>query len=215
MCAPDLGEDEYAEMDVPGNWPDHLEAAVRCINDRILPNLKYSPNELLLGLVINTKPTVANDLQTIPTTEEVDTQMAYVNQQRFDGYAQIVDHAHQRKTAFDKRILDHAPHEVIFRAGDLVQVYRRHLDYTFKTERKMLPKFSAPRRVVHRNLNCDQLETLEGFPIAGRFSSRRLRLFVAQKGTELDNVQAAIEKEWRGRGGARGIGKPRETGGEE
>ena len=211
MCAPDLGEDEYAEMDVPGNWPDHLEAAVRCINDRILPNLKYSPNELLLGLVINTKPTVANDLQTIPTTEEVDTQMAYVNQQRFDGYAQIVDHAHQRKTAFDKRISDHAPREVIFRAGDLVQVYRSDLDYTFKTERKMLPKFSAPRRVVHRNLNSYQLETLEGFPIAGRFSSRRLRLFVARKGTELDNVQAAIEKEWRDREDAEDRVTPRDT----
>ena len=32
MCAPDLGEDEYVENDIPNNWPDHLEAAVRCIN---------------------------------------------------------------------------------------------------------------------------------------------------------------------------------------
>ena len=199
MCAPDLGEDEYEGMGVPSDWPDHLEAAIRCINNRILPNLKYSPNELLLGLVINTKPTPTTDLHTTPTMEEVDTQMAYVNQQRFDGYAQIVDHAIQRKATFDKRVLEHAPRVVVFRARDLVQVYRSDLDFTFKTERKMLPKFSAPRRVVRRNQNSYQLETLEGFPISGRFSSRRLRLFVPQEGTELNRVQRAIEKEWRDR----------------
>jgi hypothetical protein len=199
MCAPDLGEDEYAEMDVPNNWPDHLEAAVRCINNRILPNLKYSPNELLLGLVVNTKPTPTNTALTTPSAEELETQMAYVDQQRFDGYAQIVDHAHRRKAAFDKQVLSHPPREVVFKAGDLVQVYRSDLDYTFKTERKVLPKFSAPRRVISRSKNSYQLETLEGFPIAGRFSSRRLRLFVPRKGTELEEVQAAIEKEWRAR----------------
>ena len=199
MCAPDLGEDVYGEMDVPYNWPDHLEAAVRCINNRILPNLKYSPNELLLGLVINTKPTAIDHSTTAPTAEEVETQMAYVDQQRFDGYAQIVDHAQHRKEVFDKQVLNRSPREVIFKAGDLVQVYRSDLDFTFKTDRKMLPKFSAPRRVVSRNQNSYQIETLEGFPIAGRFSSRLLRLFVLRKGTELERVQDAIEKEWRDR----------------
>jgi RNase H-like domain found in reverse transcriptase/Reverse transcriptase (RNA-dependent DNA polymerase) len=199
MCAPDLGEDEYAAMDVPSNWPDHLEEAIRYINSRILPSLRYSPNELLLGIVVNTKPTPLSEAASEPTAEEVDTQMAYVDHQRFDGYAQIVDHALRRKAAFDKRVLDHSPREVIFRAGDLVQVYRSDLDYTFKSERKLLPKFSAPRRVVSRNKNSYQLETLEGLPIAGRFSSRRLRLFIARKGTALEEVQAALEKEWRER----------------
>jgi hypothetical protein len=199
MCAPDSGEDAYTQMDIPVNWPDHLEAAVRCINDRILPNLKYSPNELLLGLVVNTKPTLPDDLQTTPSAEEVNMQMAYVDQQRFDGYAQIVDHAQNRKAAFDKQVLNQAPREVVFRAGDLVQVYRSDLDFTFKTERKIEPKFSAPRRVTNRNKNSYRLETLEGFPIAGKFSSRRLRLFIPRKGTELHNTQAAIEKEWRER----------------
>ena len=199
MCAPNLGEDDYAVMDIPVNWPDHLEAAVRCINNRILPNLKYSPNELLLGLVVNTKPTPLSEILAEPTAEEVETQMAYVDHQRFDGYAQIVNHAQRRKAAFDKQVMSHPPREVTFRAGDLVQVYRSDLDFTFKTDRKLLPKFSAPRRVVSRNLNSYQLETLEGLPIGGRFSSRRLRLFVPRKGTELEEVQAAIEKEWRER----------------
>ena len=199
MCAPDLGEDEYASMAVPANWPDHLEEAVRCINNRILPNLKYSPNELLLGIVVNTKPTLPSEIRGEPTADEVELQMAYIDNQRFDGYAQIVEHAHHRKAAFDKEVLSHPPREVIFRAGDLVQVYRSDLDYTFLTDRKLLPKFSAPRRVINRNHNSYQLETLEGLPIAGRFSSRRLRLFVPRKGTELEGVQAAVEKEWRDR----------------
>ena len=76
MCAPDLGEDKYGAMDIPSNWPDHLEAAVRCINDRILPNLRYFPNELLLGLVINTKPTPTDQTTSTPTVEEVETQLA-------------------------------------------------------------------------------------------------------------------------------------------
>jgi hypothetical protein len=178
MCAPDLGEDKYTEMGVPYNWPDHLEAAVRYINNCILPNLKYSPNKLLLGIVVNTKPTPSNEPLTEPTSEEVETQMAYVNHQRFDGYANIVDHTHRWKAAFDKQVLSRPPQEVIFRARDLVQVYCSDLDYMFKTEQKLLPKFSAPRRVIHRNTNSYQLETLEGFPIAGNFSSRRLRLFI-------------------------------------
>jgi hypothetical protein len=81
----------------------------------------------------------------------------------------------------------------------LVQVYRSDLDFTFKTDRKLLPKFSAPRRVVRRKRNSYLLETLEGFPIAGRFSSRRLRQFIPRKGTALDDLQGAIEKEWRAR----------------
>jgi hypothetical protein len=85
---------------------------------------------------------------------------------------------------------------VTFKAGDLVQVYRSDLDFTFAATRKLLPKFSAPRRVVGRNCNSYQLETLEGFPIAGKFSSRRLRQFVPRRGTELERAQAVIEEEW-------------------
>ena len=99
MCTPDLGEDDYMSMGMPVNWPDHLEAAVRCINNRILPSLKYSPNELLLGLVINTNTTPTSEMSAPP---EVETQMAYVDQHQFDGYLQIINHAQRHKTAFDK-----------------------------------------------------------------------------------------------------------------
>ena len=122
MCTLDLGEDDYMNMGMPVNWPDHLKAAICCINNWILPSLKYSLNELLLGLVVNTNTTPTSEMSAPPTPEVVETQMAYVDQHWFDGYSQIVDHAQHCKTAFDKRVLTHPPWEVTFKAGDLVQV---------------------------------------------------------------------------------------------
>jgi hypothetical protein len=120
--------------------------------------------------------------------------MAYIEQQRLDGYAHILSHAHKRKLAFDRKLLNRAPREVIFKAGQLVQAYRSDLDFTFKVERKMEPKWSAPRRVTSRDHNSYKLETLEGLPIGNRFSSRRLQRFIPRNGTALHEVQAAIEK---------------------
>ena len=45
-----------------------------------------------------------------------------------------------QKAAFDRRVLAKSPGEVVFTWGQLVQVYRSDLDYTFKAEWKMLPK---------------------------------------------------------------------------
>lgn len=194
MCSPDLGEDEYDAMAVPASWPDHLEAAIEFLNNRILPNLKFSPNELLLGIVINTQRTPAGQTEGEVSADEIGVQMAYVEQQRLDGYANISTHAHKRKLAFDRIVLSRAPREVIFKAGQLVQVYRSDLDFTFKVERKMEPRWSAPRRVTSRDRNSYKLETLEGLPIGNRFSSRRLRRFIPRNGTALHEAQAAIEK---------------------
>ena len=117
----------------------------------------------MLGIVVNIKPTTPSDTLTGPTPEEVEMQIAYVDNQQFDGYAQIVNHAQIRKVAFDKEVLSHPPQEVVFRAGDLIQVYHSDLNFTFKTKRKLLPKFSAPRLVINRNQNSYQLEMLEVF----------------------------------------------------
>ncbi|KAJ3912845.1 hypothetical protein F5877DRAFT_24186, partial [Lentinula edodes] len=77
-------------------------------------------------------------------------QTAYVEQQQFDGYDAFVCHALKRKTIFDRRVLKKEGKEVIFDKGDLVQVYRSDLDYTFKTIKKIIPKWSRPYRVVER-----------------------------------------------------------------
>jgi hypothetical protein len=71
------------------------------------------------------------------------------------------------------------------------------LDFTFATTRKLTPKWSAPRRVVSRTKNSYRIETLEGLPINGRFSSRRLRRFIPRGETSLAKIQETLEQEWR------------------
>ncbi len=88
----------------------------------------------------------------------------------------------KRKETFDRRVLKSPAGEVLFHKGQLVQVYRSDLDYTFKTERKLLPKWSIPRRVTERLHNSYKLETLEGTAITGEFSARRLRAFIPRAG---------------------------------
>ena len=129
---------------LPKMWPLHIDNAVLALNTRILPALKFTPKELLLSLVVNTPPTPLSisSAELLPT--EVETQMAYIAQQRLDGYEAIVRHAVSRKGAFDRQMLAKKPGQVIFNRGQRVQIYRSDLDYTFKTERKLLPKWSQP-----------------------------------------------------------------------
>lgn len=197
LCAPNLGEDSRdttAADDIPKNWPDYLEDAIQTINLRLLPAFKYSPKELLLGLVVNTPPTESAATSQPTTNEDVTTQMAYVAQQRLDGYAGMVAHAIKRKRVFDKRVLARKPGEVTFSKGQLVQIYRSDLDYTFKTDRKLLPKWSPPQRVAERACNSYTLERLDGTPIPGWFSARRLRGFYPREGTKLAEEQAEVER---------------------
>jgi hypothetical protein len=126
LCAPDLDEEETDRLskdNLPKNWPDHFENTIKILNWRLLPALKFSPKELMLGLVINTKPTNI-DTSVLPVTEfDTALQMAYVAQQRLDGYAEAVGHALKRKATFDKRVLARKPGEVTFSRGQLVQIY--------------------------------------------------------------------------------------------
>lgn len=87
----------------------------------ILPNLGYSANELLPGLVINTRETPLSEAVAEPS------------------------HSSQQKMAFNQRVCTKAPGEVTFCAGDLVQVYRSDLDFTVSTAWKLEPRWSAPR----------------------------------------------------------------------
>ncbi|KIM87082.1 hypothetical protein PILCRDRAFT_28097, partial [Piloderma croceum F 1598] len=55
-----------------------------------------------------------------------------------------MEHAEHQKNTFDKRVLAQSPGIVTFEKGQLVQVYRNDLTYTFNSERKLLPRWSAP-----------------------------------------------------------------------
>jgi len=96
LCAPGLGEDDYDRMtidDLPSNWPKYLDVAIKHLNDRILPSLKFSPNELLLGLVVNSGQATSPENIGPPTEHDIAIHLALVEQQRLDGYSAAVDHA--------------------------------------------------------------------------------------------------------------------------
>ena len=189
MCAPDLGEDEYALMTdfthLPANWPDHLDEGVRQLNKRILRSLQFSPKELALGLIVNTNRTEPDLAATELSPAEADVHMAYMEQQNLDGYAQIVLHANRRKAIFDKHVLKTHPKEVIFKLGDLVQVHRTDLTFTHSNDRKLIPRWSPPFRVALRIRNAYKLQTLNGSQAKGEYSARRLRHFHPRDGTQL------------------------------
>ena len=194
LCAPDLGEDTAVDEDwekLPKTWPDHLDDAVCTLNSHLLPALKYTPKELLLGLVIDTKCTPLTHSVTEVSQTDVAVHMAYVAQQRLDGYDEAVRHAIKRKTAFDCKVLKCQREEIVFVPGQLVQVYRSDLDYTFKTEKKILPKWSCPYRITTWLRNSYRLETTTGMPIPGDFSARWLCAFVPREGTQLYQDQLA------------------------
>ena len=197
LCAPDLDNEEMEKMstdDIPKQWPNHFEEAIRILNWRLLPALKFSPKELMLGLIVNTKPADLDNTIVPISEEDTALQMAYVAQQRLDGYAEAVAHALKRKSTFDKKVLAQKPGEVVFLVGQLVQIYRSDLDYTFKTERKLLPKWSPPQRIVSKIMNSYVLETLRGERLPGTFSARRLRRFTPKEGTKLAEEQREIEE---------------------
>jgi hypothetical protein len=198
LCAPGLGEDDYLAMqtkDIPNNWPDHLDAAIKSLSDRMLPALKYSPNELLLGLPINSRR--SNDPEAIepPSTDEVAMHLALVEQQHLDGYSAIVDHAARRKKAFDTKLMQRAPRDIVFKAGDLVQIHATQWVHTLAAVKKLIPMWSPPRRVVARKRNSYTLETLDSEPMDGMYNARCLHMFEPREGTKLAFNELVRENE--------------------
>ena len=197
LCAPGLGEDytDVQAKDIPKNWPDHLDTAVKNLSDRILPALKYLPNKLLLGLPINSRDT--DNLEEIgpPTEVDIAVHLALIEQQQLDGYSAIVDHAAKRKARFDAKLLKHAPGEVTFKVGDLVQTHATQWVQTYAAIKKLIPMWSTPCRIVTKQRNSYTLETLDGNPIDGVFNARHLRAFTPRDGTKLAFDELVRENE--------------------
>ena len=196
LCAPEVGEDGWQAMDwvsLPKTWPDHFDEAIQVLNWRILPALKFSPKELLLSLIVNTTPTPLEASSSMPTQQDFDAHIAYAAQQRLDGYSEAIHHAMNRKTRFDRRVLNSKEGEVTFKRGDLVQVYRNDLAKSISSERKLTPMWSEPHRITEKILNSYKLETLEGQQLEGEYHVRRLRGFTPREGTELAAKQKEVE----------------------
>lgn len=126
LCTPELGEDGWNNSkweDPPWTWTDHFDWAIRIPNWCILPSLKFSPKELLLGLVVNTVNTPLEASASLLLPQDIDTHFAYTVQQWLDGYSQEVQHAVRRKATFDKKVINSKEGEVTFTRGQLMQVY--------------------------------------------------------------------------------------------
>jgi hypothetical protein len=193
LCAPDVGEDKWDAMtweNLPKNWPDHWDEVFRILNKRILPSVGYTPDEITIGRVVNTAETPVSVSVEAPAATDVEAHMAYVAQQRVDGYAARVKYALGRKAAFDRKLIASRTGEVKFERGQLVQVANSVWDYTFKSLRKLIYYWSTPHRVCERVGNSYRLETVQGVPLSGLHNSRRLRAFVPKKGGRLEKAQA-------------------------
>jgi hypothetical protein len=196
LCAPEVGEDGWQTtnwVDLPKTWTDHFDEAIQILNWRILPALKFSPKELLLSLIVNTTPTPLEVSSSAPAPQDFNTHMAYTAQQRLNGYSEAIRHAMDRKTRFDRRVLNSREGEVSFEKGHLVQTHRSDLAKSIGSERKLAPMWTEPHRVSEKILNSYKLETLDGQPIDGEFHARRLRKFTPREGTELAAQQREIE----------------------
>ena len=109
--------------DISNNWPEHLDTTLKNLNNHILPSLKYSTNELLLGLIINFCCTEFLEMIQPPTKNDIAVHLAVVKQQHLDGFTATVDHAAKHKDIFDAELRQRAPWNVVFQPGDLVQVH--------------------------------------------------------------------------------------------
>jgi len=197
LCAPDLGEDGWKLItsfdDLPSNWPLHFDAAIEQLNRRILPALKFSPDELCLGIVVNTSATPVDISAAELTEASVSIQNNYVIQQNLDAYSHIVEHSNKRKAAFDKRVQASRDGVIEYKKGDLVQIRDSKLDLGLATESKLLPRWGAPHRVIDCIRNSYRLQTIQGLSVAGTVSARRLRRFIPRVGTALAFEQLELE----------------------
>jgi hypothetical protein len=198
LCALDLGKDGWHKMDMgnlPRNWPNHFLNTIRILNCHILPSLKFSPKELLLGLVINTPKTSIKDSTSTVMLENIEAHMAYVDQQWVDTYSEAIQHVDYQKDAFNWKVLKSKAGPVIFHTGQLVQVFCSDLAYSIRSEQKLTPMWSTPHQVTEHPVNSYKLEMLDDSKLKGEFSVHRLREFIPREGMELAEAQQ-VHMKW-------------------
>jgi transposase InsO family protein len=185
LCAPnhDVGDETTTATNsrpLPESWPEHLDEAIRQMNDRILPALNATPRELLFGLPFRPDSTIP--LVPLPTLP-FDTHTNFTLAETFRANAHLLslEDAERRKTSFDSN----SP-VTEFYIGNLVQVYDSASDFNYRSINKLAPKWSEPRIIHGKFSNSFSLCTTAGIPLKGLFHSRRLRRYIPLRGTPLD-----------------------------
>jgi transposase InsO family protein len=186
LCAPDL-DDEPGEVDpnsIPHNWPDHLDEAVRSLNNRILPTLNATPREILFGMALRPDSNTAPIPTPTPTTNtDLDTHFTLSDSFRFNTHLRSLTEAERRKHIFDSQA--RVPN---LKIGDLTQVYDSKADFNHSTINKLAPRWSVPHLITGKYLNSFTLSTLQGTPLKGLYHTRRLRPYTPLRGTTLDLI---------------------------
>src|SRR6266481_5429122 len=176
MCAPDTEDMEANDTNTEttlAHWTDHVEEAIRSMNDRILLALGFMPRELLWGRWEATSGWTKGKAAMETTELDASHHFLFSDSLRSQGYTEALAEAARRKARFDDRV-----HLVEFKAGDLVQVYDSRLDTTYETRAKLLPHWSPPRIVTDRLLNSYTLCRLDGTDMNGTTHAWRLHRFI-------------------------------------
>lgn len=150
---------------------------------------------MLLGIAVNTPKTALDEASSVLGAEEAATHMLYAEQQRLDGYEEVLHHASRRKSVFDRKVLKSRQGEVVFKKGDLVQYRFNQLDNTHSTKVKLAVRWSELVRVAECLENSYELATRDGSRVdGGPFHACRVRCFMARPGTRLWEEQKEVER---------------------
>src|SRR6266481_303427 len=150
MCTLNLDETEETSTGpspMLEKWLDHLEEAIRAMNNRILPAVGLTPWELLWG---RRETAQGRKDEETPARMETDIEhhLILADLLHSQGYTDALTEAANRKRRFDSKVCP-----VTFATGNLVQVYDSKLDTTFESRAKLLPRWSSPRKVAEKHLN--------------------------------------------------------------
>jgi hypothetical protein len=87
--------------------------------------------------------------------------------------------------AWQKSAWDNRTPATDFQVGEIVQWHNGKLDGNYKSENKLLPRWSMPHIISGKSLNSYSLATLHGTEIPGSFHSRRLRHYIPLRNSNL------------------------------
>jgi hypothetical protein len=87
LCVPDhdTAEGDVSPDDIPQNWPEHLDEAIRMMNDRILVALKSTPREVLFGRSITPENHSSNPTG-LTTPSDADIRFALADSLRWTAH---------------------------------------------------------------------------------------------------------------------------------
>lgn len=121
VCTLDLDTDpeDTDPTLTPYNWPDHLDEAVHCLNDHIIPTLNATPWEILFGMTFQPDTTITpTPITKPPTATDIETHFTMTDSFHYNTHLRSLIEAEHKKTAFDAKaqIMD-------FAIRDLVQYF--------------------------------------------------------------------------------------------